>query len=55
MSAVRPICAALAFIAAMAGGVYLAVHDHPVLGGWVCILSLCGDWGFERIKKSEEL
>lgn len=45
-----PIAAGLAFASSMWAGVYLCLHDFPVLGGWVCILSLCGSWGYERVK-----
>jgi hypothetical protein len=41
---------ALAFAASMWSGVYLCLHDFPCLGGWVCILSLLGTWGFEKGK-----
>jgi ABC-type bacteriocin/lantibiotic exporter with double-glycine peptidase domain len=39
---------ALAFVAALAGGIYLVMNDHVTLGAWVCILSLIGNWGFEK-------
>lgn len=34
----------------MAAGVYLVIHDHGTLGGWILILSLIGTWGFEKHK-----
>lgn len=50
MSAINNLISAAAFAAALWAGVYLCMHDFPVLGGWVCILSLAGTWGFERVK-----
>lgn len=44
----RPLLALIAFIAALAGGIFLVMHDHVTLGAWVCILSLLAEWGFER-------
>jgi hypothetical protein len=38
----------LAFVSSMWAGVYLCLHDFPVLGGCICILSLCATWGFEK-------
>jgi len=49
MKAVEAIASALAFASSMWAGVYLCMHDFPVLGGWVCILTLCATWGFERV------
>lgn len=43
--------AAIAFIASIWAGVYLCTHDFPVLGGWVCILTLFATWGFEKTAK----
>lgn len=48
----RAYASALAFAASMWAGVYLCMHDFPVLGGWVCILTLFANWGFEHEKKS---
>lgn len=41
------IAASLAFLGAMGAGVYLIMHDHATLGGWVVILALLATWGFE--------
>ncbi len=52
MNAIRAIVAAIAFLGSMWAGVYLCIHDFQVLGGWVCILSLLGGWGFEKSFKA---
>lgn len=39
---------AIAFIAAIWAGVYLCLHDFPVLGGRVCILTFLGNWNTLR-------
>ncbi len=44
----QKLASAFAFIGAMWAGVYLCLHDFPTLGGWVCLLSLIGSWGFEK-------
>jgi len=41
----------IAFASSMWAGVYLCTHDFPCLGGWVCILSLFGRWGYEEPEK----
>jgi hypothetical protein len=33
---------ALCWLGALWSGVYLCMHDFPVLGGWVCILVVLG-------------
>lgn len=35
-------------MSAMSAGVYLCIHEFPVLGGCVLILSIFVDWGFEK-------
>lgn len=47
----RLIPSMLAFIVGMGFGVYLCMHDFPCLGGWVCVLALLGNWGFEKAHK----
>lgn len=49
MKTAQVICSALAFTGSMWAGVYLCLHDFPVLGGSVCVLSLFATWGFERV------
>lgn len=44
----------IAFIVALLAGVYLVVNGHPVLGGWVCVLSLLATWGFESSGSDDE-
>ena len=29
-------------VSCMWAGVYLCTHDFPVLGGWICILTILG-------------
>ncbi len=48
----RAIASAFAFVGSMWPGVYLCMHDFPSLGGFICILTLFANWGFEHEKKS---
>lgn len=50
MKSMPALISAAAFASSLWAGVYLCIHGFPVLGGWVCILTLCETWGFEQVK-----
>lgn len=40
----RTVAVCCALLGCMWAGVYLIVHDHATIGGWVCILTLLCTW-----------
>lgn len=38
----RAIAAVICLLGIESIGAYLIMHDHATIGGWMCLLTLCG-------------